>query len=224
MNLLFDSLEHRIQRRLGRSVHLTLHHNRKVMLSFRRRNGTPVSIRLHHLFLTSGPAEIRAIVRFVRSKHPSARRAIERHISRYAYLIGVKLPRRMASPGYGKVYDLDRIFRDLNRRHFHNRVRARIGWGKRVHRARKRTIRLGLYDDTDKKIIINPALDCRSVPRYVVEWIVFHEMLHQVVGFTKMNGVYVAHTPEFRQREQAYPHFARASAWETRNLERLLRM
>ena len=224
MSVLHDSLELRLQRRLRREVRLTLHDNRKVMMSFRRIAGRPVSIRLHHLFLTSGAPEIHAIVRFVRSKDLAARRAIELHIARFGHLIGVRLPSRVARPGKGEVYDLERIYRDLNKRHFRNRVHARIVWGKRVRRERKRTIRLGLYCDTEKKIIINPALDRKSVPRFVVEWIVFHEMLHQIVGWTRMNGVYVAHTPEFRAREQTYPHFVRASAWEARNLERLLRM
>ncbi|HVO31506.1 MAG TPA: hypothetical protein VMV18_12250 [bacterium] len=224
MSVLVDSLEQRVARRLGRAIRLTVHDNRKVMLSFRRRDGKPVSIRLHHLFLTAGADEVRAIARFVRSKHPDARQILARHIRRYDHLIGVRLPEAVARPGKGRAYDLERIFRDLNRRHFGNRVRARIVWGKKVRRERRRTIRLGLYCDAEKKIVISPALDRRSVPRYVVEWIVFHEMLHQVVGFTLVNGAYVAHTPEFRAREQAYPDFARASAWEARNLDRLLRL
>lgn len=220
-NTLQEMLASRIRRRLRRDLTVVLHDNRKVMLSFRRR-GRRLTLRLHHMFLSAGDADVAAIARFVSTKDPASRERIERYISRYAHLIGVTLP-RAAAPAKGKVYDLERIYRYLNRRYFQNRVRARILWGLRARRERKRTIRLGYYCDTEKKIVINPALDRRSVPRYVLEWIVFHEMLHQVVGFELINGVLVAHTPEFRRREQRYPRYVQAAAWESRNLSRLLR-
>jgi len=220
MSELRDMLAERLGRRLGRPLRLTIHDNRKVMLSFRYlAEGRLLSLRLHHMFFAARAREIGAITRFVRSKDPASRRTVEAFISRYGHLIGVKLP----EPARGVVYDLERIFRRLNRRFFRNRVQARILWGRRVHRERRRTIRLGYYCDTDKKIVINPALDRRSVPRYVVEWIVFHEMLHQVVGFIRIRGMFVAHSPEFRRREQSFPRFEEASRWESRNLSRLLR-
>lgn len=217
-----DDIATRIRRRLGRPVRVTFHDNRRVMLSFRSLKGGGLSIRLHHMFLSATPLEIGAISRYVRTKDAAARRVIERHIQRYIHLIGVRLPPE-AAPGRGRVYDLDAIYRSLNRRFFRNRVRARILWGKRVRRERKRTIRLGYYCDTDKKIVINPALDRRNVPRYVVEWIVFHEMLHHVIGWEERNGMLIAHTREFRRREQAFPLYAKAADWEARNVDMLLR-
>ena len=220
-NTLKDNLAGRIRRRLRRDLTLILHDNRRVMLSFRRR-GRRLTLRLHHMFLSAGDADVSAVARFVASKDAESRERIERYIGRYGHLIGVKLPRSVA-PARGKVYDLEQVFRSLNRRFFQNRVRARILWGLRARRERKRTIRLGYYCDTEKKIVINPALDRRSVPRFVLEWIVFHEMLHQVVGFSWIHGVLVAHTPEFRRREQRFPRYNQAAAWESRNLSRLLR-
>ena len=220
-SFLKERLANRIRRRLRREITLVLHDNRKVMLSFRRTRER-LHLRLHHMFLSAGDMEVAAIAKFVNAKDPVARERIERYISRYAHLIGVKLPGHI-NPHRGKVYDLEQVFRSLNRRYFQNRVRARILWGLRTRRERKRTIRLGYYCDSEKKIVINPALDRRCVPRYVLEWIVFHEMLHQVVGFELINGVLVAHTREFRRREQQFPRYTKAAAWEARNLSRLLR-
>jgi predicted metal-dependent hydrolase len=218
---LHENLASRLRRRLRRKLTLVLHDNRKVMLSFRRRNRA-LTLRLHHMFLSAGNADLAAVARFVNSKDPEARERIERYILRYGHLLGVKLPSSV-TPAKGNAYDLERVFRSLNRRFFQNRVRARILWGSRAKRERKRTIRLGYYCDSEKKIVINPALDRRSVPRYVLEWIVFHEMLHQVIGFELINGLLVAHTREFRRREQRFPRYVEASAWESRNLARLLR-
>ncbi len=222
MKRLQEKLGDRIQRKLGRKVCLVLHDNRAVMLSFRRGPVGRVVLRLHHLFLAAGPPEIAAIADFLRSKDAAARRVVENFIARYGHLIGVKLPESIR-PARGRVYDLQRIFDALNRRYFRNRVRAEIVWGRRVKRERKHSIRLGYYCEAERKIVINPALDRGSVPKYFLEWIVFHEMLHQVVGFTTIRGMSVAHTPEFRRREHAFPRYARASEWESRNLSRLLR-
>ena len=219
MEALRQKLAARLQRRLRRRLHLTIHDNRRVMLSFRERDDGAIALRLHHMFLAAGPSQLDAVIAYVRRKERDARRAIETFIARFGHLIGVPLQ----EPSRGRVHDLARIYRELNDRHFGGRVRAQIAWGRRVKRERKRTIRLGYYCDVEKKIVISPTLDRRSVPRFFLEWIVFHEMLHQIVGFTRIGGALVAHTPEFRRREQAFPRYARASAWETANLSRLLR-
>ena len=56
----------------------------------------------------------------------------------------------------------------------------------------------------------------------MIEWVVYHEMLHALLGFQVVNGVNYAHTSEFRRRERRFPQYARASAWESRNLDMLL--
>ncbi len=221
-NILKEHLTTRLQRRIARPVRLVLHDNRRVMLSFRHLNDGRISLRLHHMFLSAQATQLGAIARFVRSKDPVSRRAVEAFIARYKHLIGVELPASI-HPGRGRVYDLQKMFDALNKKHFKGRVKASIHWGKSVQRDRRRTIRLGYYCDDTKKIVLNPVLDRKSVPKYMVEWIVFHEMLHQVIGFHEMNGMMVAHTPEFRRREQAFPLYAKASGWEARNLDRLLR-
>jgi hypothetical protein len=72
-------------------------------------------------------------------------------------------------------------------------------------------------------IRIHPALDQSWVPRYFVEYIVYHEMLHHVIPMPERNGRRQLHTPEFRARERAFAHFERALAWERRHVHRLLR-
>lgn len=217
-----EKLQRRLEQRVGRAVLLSLHGNRRVMVSFRWIEPEILSLRLHHMFLSAGARDVAAIARFAQSKQPSARREIERYIRRYSHLLGVALP--APDPALGDAYDLRRVFHRLNRRCFGGRVRARIEWGRRVRRERTRTIRLGYYDEANRRIVINPALDRRDVPSYVLEWIVFHEMLHVVLGFREQAGRTIAHGPEFRRRERAFSHYARASEWEAENLDRLLRL
>jgi hypothetical protein len=56
-----------------------------------------------------------------------------------------------------------------------------------------------------------------------VEFIVFHEMLHQLFPSSNRAGRRVHHPRAFRDREKAFPYYTSALQWEKRNLRVLLR-
>lgn len=123
----------------------------------------------------------------------------------------------------GRHVDLEAIYQALNRDYFDNRVQARITWGRRPPRRPRRSIRFGTYDSRKRLIRIHPLLDQAFVPRYVIEAIVFHEMLHQTNPPRRLNGRWSIHTPAFRRAERQFPYFEQAEAWQRRHVGRLLR-
>ncbi len=110
-----------------------------------------------------------------------------------------------------------------NQDYFQGGIRAKIGWGKMPLRRRRRSIRLGVYDHQTREIRIHPALDRSQVPAFFVQFIVFHEMLHQLFPSLHRQGRRVHHPQAFRDREKAFPWYAHALRWEKRNLRVLLR-
>jgi hypothetical protein len=132
--------------------------------------------------------------------------------------------RRTLTPDpMGRVHDLAEILDDLNQRHFGGEINARITWGARATRSQRRqSIKMGSYSVEDRLIRIHPALDHPEVPRFFVEWIVFHEMLHQVFDIPTVNGRRQFHPPRFLQREREFEHYELARRWERRHLDRLL--
>ncbi|EMY12589.1 PF01863 domain protein [Leptospira weilii str. Ecochallenge] len=74
-----------------------------------------------------------------------------------------------------------------------------IFWGKS-----KSTTRLGHYDPTHKMIVINPILSFESVPNFVLEYIVFHELLHVYFPVTRKKGRNVIHSKEFKIFEKNF--------------------
>jgi predicted metallopeptidase len=70
--------------------------------------------------------------------------------------------------------------------------------------------RLGHYDPVHNTITLSPVLDEAGVPRFVVRYIVYHEMLHAIFESTCSGGIKRHHTSEFRRAEKAYPEFAAA--------------
>jgi hypothetical protein len=221
-------LERRLRRRFGARVVVQIHDNTHTMVTFQRRHGT-WRLRLHHMFLAASDQVLTALTRFVRDADPEGSTHLDRFIDRNrAYIRRVspaQLRRRLRIDPVGEHHNLASIYEVLNHRYFNNRVAATItyGQGPRSRRPRK-SIKMGSYSSETKIIRIHPALDQKQVPRYFVEWIVFHEMLHHVHRARRAaDGRRCVHTPEFLAHERAFHDYRRAQRWEDENLDFLLR-
>jgi hypothetical protein len=95
-------------------------------------------------------------------------------IARKAHLVRQMRGRKRIESAQGRTYNLENIFDDLNTRFFFGLLgRPRMTWS-RDH-ARNR---LGHYDPAHNAIVVSRVFDHPRVPRYAVEYIVYHEMLH----------------------------------------------
>ncbi len=203
-------------------VLLTVHDNRSTMISFRRQPPL-LKIRAHHMFLEAPVAVIRSIAEYAGQGKPAAGAALDDFIAEQQALIRA-FPRKptLLEPR-GSCFDLQVLFHEMNVEHFEGKVGARIGWGRQTSKRRRKSIRLGVYDHKAREIRIHPALDRPDVPRFFVEFIVFHEMLHQLFPSDRDTGRHVHHPRAFRDRERAFPKYAAAMAWERQHLQDLLR-
>jgi hypothetical protein len=106
-------------------------------------------------------------------------------------------------PPQGRAYDLEEIFRKLNRKFFQGRLKPpRLGWT----RKRSRTL-LGHFDSAHNAISISRWLDAPRVARSVVEYVVFHEMLHMRYPVERDGPRRVVHSREFREAEKKFPQY-----------------
>ena len=81
---------------------------------------------------------------------------------------------------------------------------------------------MGSYSVEERLIRIHRSLDRGFVPRFFVEWIVFHEMLHQVHDIKVKNGRREFHSKAFLSNEARFERYAEARAWERIHLDALL--
>ena len=218
------ALERAMAKALGVSVAVELTKNRRTMISTRRAKDT-LRVRLHRMFLEADPPTVDALGRYVKTGDRRASRKlgdfIELHRDRFV------TPRaRPPLRTDGHVHDLLALFADVERSYFAGLLGdVAITWGRHAPkqgRRRKRSIRLGTYTHDEKLIRVHPVLDQHWVPRFFVEYIVFHEMLHHVEPAREEDGRTIFHTTEFRRREKAYPEYERALRWERANIDRLL--
>ena len=125
--------------------------------------------------------------------------------------------RKVVTTSKGVVYDLDEIFADLNGKYFGDAIpKPALTW------SAKKTYRiLGHHDATHDHIAISKSLDTTDTPRYVVEYVVFHEMLHIAHPTIHAGGRRYNHTAAFKRDEQKFAYYDEAERWIERNVRRL---
>ena len=216
-----DELARSIAGQLKAQVRLSITDNRSTMVSFRRRSGQ-LSMRLHHMFLGAPEHVVKALAEYAGKSNLSSGKVIDRYVQSQRAAIRQRARARKNGSARGRCYDLKALFDDINARHFEGQVVAAISWGKRPGKRRRKSIRLGVYDHATKEIRVHPALDRSEVPKFFVEYIVFHEMLHQRFPGEPGTRGHVHHPQAFRERERAFPHYAAALRWEKQHLKTLL--
>lgn len=224
-----DRLRDLLTARSGLQIHLRITNNTSTMMSVRfDTSGRAARLSLHRMFLDAPEEVERALAHWV--KHPRGRKyagLLNAFIRERRDQIAPKAPRIVPLRVEGSVYNLRTLYDEVNREHFAGRITAAITWGKMpVTGRRRRSIRFGSYSPGEHLIRMHPLLDQAFVPAYFVRYIVFHEMLHADLGIEELpSGRRAIHPPIFKQREQAYPEYARALAWmeNPRNLKHLLR-
>lgn len=117
----------------------------------------------------------------------------------------------------GNLFHLGEIFSELNTRYFDGGLQEpHIGWS-----LRDSYHRLGFYDPVRDLLVISRIFDSVRVPKEVVSYLVYHEMLHMAVPARVRGGRRQLHSAEFRRRENEFAGLPRIRRWLSRNLRTL---
>jgi len=109
----------------------------------------------------------------------------------------------------GHYYNLEEVFDTLNTRYFGGLLgRPELTWSE--HHAKRS---LGHYDAAHNTIVVSRLFDRPSSPRYAIEYLLYHEMLH-LRHPVKMRGLRrCVHSREFKAEEARFPRLAEALAF-----------
>lgn len=108
----------------------------------------------------------------------------------------------------GQFYDLDESFERINTNYFNGKLKKpNLSWNKRRTRSR-----FGHHDDALNTIIISRTLDDKDIPLYLLDYVMYHEMLHIKHGIIYENGRRMVHTSAFKKDEKNFTHWERAEA------------
>lgn len=129
-----------------------------------------------------------------------------RHISSHdmrqkAHLIRNVRGNKRITSSKGRTYDLDEVFESLNGRFFFGLLgRPRLTWS--GGHARQS---LGHYDPAHNTIVISRIFDRPATPRFAIEYLLYHEMLHLKHPVKVRGNRRCIHSPEFQAEERLFP-------------------
>ena len=116
--------------------------------------------------------------------------------------------KKMLGP-QGAHYNLEEIFECLNQRFFFGLLgRPELTWSS-VSARRS----LGHYDPAHNTIVISRVFDRHTTPRYAVEYLVYHEMLHLKYPVRVKRGRRCVHPREFQAEERLFPELTLAKEY-----------
>ncbi len=122
-------------------------------------------------------------------------------VSRQAEQMRQMRGRKVISSPQGRVYDLNEVFEAVNRRFFHGLMgRPVLTWS--AHVAKRM---LGHYDAAHNTIVVSRVFDRPGTPRYAIEYLLYHEMLHLKHPVKVRAGRRCVHSREFQAEERLFP-------------------
>ena len=108
--------------------------------------------------------------------------------------------RKMICPPPGEHFDLREVFDAVNRRYFDGAIeRPRLGWSRTASRTH-----LGHWDPALNTIVLSRFLDTGKIGRLVVEYVMYHEILHMVHPEERDGGRRKIHTRAFKSAEMKF--------------------
>ena len=155
-----------------------------------------------------------AVILFSKVYKQKPSKSIRASYQSYAEIIQSKIPKRKRTTpkGYspeGNYFDLQVMFDELNIKYFDNTLSVKyLGWSKN-----KSYTRLGYYDRERELLVISKIFDSKKVPTKIIEYLLYHEMLHILIPTTTKNGRRRIHPQEFREREREFPDYPEIQTW-----------
>jgi hypothetical protein len=127
-------------------------------------------------------------------------------ISDKAHLLRQMRGRKRLEDPAGNVYDLNEVFDELNTRFFFGLLaRPQMSWSQNSSRQL-----LGHYDPAHNAIVISRVFDHVRVPRFAIEYIVYHEMLHLKHPVKLRGSRRCVHPKQFQEEEKLFPKLEEA--------------
>jgi hypothetical protein len=189
---------------------------RATLYSFKIGKSGVASVKFHVSFRTASDAVVEQAARLMLTRRRNERKLIRRveydqfvrsMPSTDFELPGAPRARRVSIPGPGVHRSLEDSFNRVNSEYFQSQLQQpELCWSP-VHARRV----LGSYQERSDRLIISRVFDSPNVPIFVLDYLMYHELLHKFLGIGRRNdGKRCMHGKEFREIEKQFKHFAQA--------------
>lgn len=111
-----------------------------------------------------------------------------------------------SSQAVGIHQDLQQIFERVNARYFDNQLnQPQLSWSQSLTYRK-----YGHYQPSTDSLMLSASLDNPKIPDYVLDFAMYHELLHKHLGYYTINNRRFAHHAAFRELEAQFPQYEEA--------------
>lgn len=211
-------LQQNLELKTGRKFQFKVNDNRSTMLSVRW-DPDVTKVSMHRMFLDAPKNIMDDLSCYLLKKEnpiaPTIKAFIETNIKKLDYTGMIDRSKLISN---GTVYNLREIYDRLNYEYFNRKLELTITWFGRHNQRNRSRVTFGLYHEPMKLIKIHRLLDSHTFPDYVVDFVVYHEMLHHVCpSYVDEKGITRIHSKAFKNREADFKEFDKAQKWIKNN-------
>lgn len=106
----------------------------------------------------------------------------------------------------GREHDLDESFARVNAAYFEGQIsKPALVWNRTLTASK-----FGHYQPSRDTLMISVSLDDARVPAFVIDFVMYHELLHKKHGVMIVNGRRLSHSLVFREDERRFAEYAGA--------------
>ena len=103
----------------------------------------------------------------------------------------------------GQFFNLEQIYHRVSEKYFNGSLgKPNLTWNRQLTRRK-----LGHYSAETDTVMISIALDKADTPRFLIDYVMYHELLHKKLGFVQKGNKRYAHTAEFHAREKEFAQY-----------------
>ncbi len=207
----------RLQEIFKKKIELKLKDNRTVFLNSKKFRSGALRLILHKAFLFAPEYILLAIRDYVLFGRRKSLRVIRNFMEEYFQKRDYsRVLDKKSLRGKGNFYNLKELLLEVEKKYLGKEIEnLYITFFKKPSYRKFSRITFGSYNNELRLIKINEILDNNFFPKYFVEFIVYHEMLHHIHGEKRgRDGRRSVHTREFREAERKYFHYEMAKRFE----------
>lgn len=170
--------------------------------------GKNLTITAHEAFVEAPPEVISALVAAALDRKNKRELKIVRDYAAGDDFIEASLALELMGVDGHTTSDprLVKSFQRMNRTYFNGKLnQPRLVWNQTITHQK-----FGHYQPATDTIMISISLDHPDVPEYVLDFVMYHELLHKQLGIQSINGRHYAHTPQFRALERSHSKYQQA--------------
>jgi hypothetical protein len=179
------------------------------------RRGERIRLVASEGFVGAPEPVLRALVQvatpYARKQRP--RREIRDYVDGPRYADALRLVEKAGgayrSRPRGRIHDLRVLFDRVNADYFGGeQTPPRLLWSERVP-----SVEFGHYEPATDTVRLSQRLDAPDVPRFVLEHVMHHELLHRALGAERRGDRRRYHSGRFRREERRFERYAEAEAF-----------